>query len=126
MQTVTKELGRQRVQVQTVLEYVGFDAFYLTLNGMADLIDQCITRSVVKRFWDTTNTIHSLFGEITITAFGFVMVIGFRFIVEPLVCMEDFYTSHDQLLHLFGLIMEFIYGDHFSYSILADLMGENE
>jgi len=36
--------------MQTVLEYVGFDALHSTLNDVADLANRCIPRKVVESF----------------------------------------------------------------------------
>jgi len=48
---------------------------------------------------------------------------GLGFIRELLAYQEDFFTHHNQLLHPFCLIMESTpHEDHFSYSILVDLM----
>jgi len=97
---VMKAQGCRRVQIQMVLKHAGFDAFHLTLNELADLIDCHITHGVVERFWDTTNAFHFPFGEMTITTpFGFTMLRGLGFTREPLVYHEDFYTHYGQLPH---------------------------
>jgi len=92
-----------------------------------DFTNHFIIIRVVNRFWDTTNTLHLTFGEITTTPFDFTMLIGLGFIRKLLGCEEDFHVHRDQLVHLFGSVMGSIPTvDHFSYSILEDLMNDDE
>jgi len=47
----------------------GFESFYAALDGRSQLIDCYIIHGIVEIFWDTTNTLHFSFGEMTITPF---------------------------------------------------------
>lgn len=99
----------------------------LCIKQGADLTGRCVTRGVIERLWDTTSTFYLLFGEMTIAHFDFAMLTGTGFTGELLVYQEDFHTHCDQLLHLLSPIMESIpLEDHFSYSILIDLMQDDE
>ena len=63
----------------------------------------------------------------TITPYDFPMLMGIGFVGEPLVYQESFYAHGDQLFHLLGRITESIlYEDRFSYSILVDLINDDE
>lgn len=71
------------------------------MNGATNLTDYYIIRGVVKRLWDTTDTFHFPFGEMTTTPYHFAMPTGLGFAGELLVYQEDFHTNRVQLFHLF-------------------------
>jgi len=121
-----RELGPQRVQIQSLLEHAGLGVFYYALNGVVNLTNHCATLGVVKWFWDTIN-FHLPFGEMTITPFTFASLMGFGFLRKSLVYQEDLHTHRNQLFHFFSPIIESIsHEDHFSCNILVNLMHDDE
>jgi len=58
----TRYLSSREDQACYVLNNVGFGTFHSTLKGVEDLTYHYATGAVAKRFWDTTNAFHFLFG----------------------------------------------------------------
>ena len=79
-----RDLRHREAQVQHVLNDAGFVLLYLALEGAVNLTDHCIT-------WDTTNTLHVPFREMTITPFDFVMPMGLGFSGDLLGYQEYLY-----------------------------------
>ena len=102
-------------------------SFYSALSEFADLTEYYVICHMFERFWETTNTFHIVFGDMTITPFDFSMLIDLRITGKPSVYQVDFYTSCDKLFDPFGPVIESISNrDDFSYNILIDLMHNNE
>ena len=80
-----RELGLCRAQIQAIIEDARLSSFYSVLGRIIDLTDGFVSRRMVERLRDTTNTFHLPFGEMTITSFDFFTLMGPDFTWEPLV-----------------------------------------
>ena len=114
------------IQVRTILENMGFGSLHSTLKGICHLTSHCVTRRIDEIFWDTTDTLHLCFEEMTITPFDFAVLTGLGFSGGPFVCQEDFHHDQAHLFELFGPTVGNIpYRGSFSYNILFTLMQDD-
>ena len=60
--------------------------------------------ALLEWFWDTTNTFHFPWGEMTITPFDFAMLTGLSFTEQPVVIDSSLNTSSAELPQLLGPI----------------------
>jgi len=82
--------GREALVI-SVLNNAGFCAFHYAIKRVVDLTDRCLTRAIVKRFWDTSNTFHLPFEEMTMSPLDLAMLTGVDFPEDLLVYREDFH-----------------------------------
>ncbi|KAI8538200.1 hypothetical protein RHMOL_Rhmol09G0084200 [Rhododendron molle] len=74
-----KELPRR---VRELVEEVGFGPFIQLLTSVR--VDCASLTALAERWWDTTNTFHLRFGEMTVTPLDFAAITGLRVGGEPI------------------------------------------
>ncbi|KAI8572216.1 hypothetical protein RHMOL_Rhmol01G0180900 [Rhododendron molle] len=74
-----KELPRR---VRELVEEAGFGPFIQLLTAV--MVDHAVMTALAERWWDTTNTFHFRFGEMTVTPLDFAAITGLRVGGEPI------------------------------------------
>ena len=80
----------------------GFGHFVLLLQKSTNDLAQI--QAFSERWWDTTNTFHMSFGEMTMTPLDFSMITGLRFGGRCLELIPDIHTNFDQVRELLGVV----------------------
>ncbi|KAI8550394.1 hypothetical protein RHMOL_Rhmol06G0102800 [Rhododendron molle] len=74
-----KELPRR---VRELMEEAGFGPFIQLMTAVR--VDRAVLTALTERWWDTTNTFHFRFGEMTVTPLDFTAITGLRVGGEPI------------------------------------------
>ncbi|XP_010666106.2 protein MAINTENANCE OF MERISTEMS [Beta vulgaris subsp. vulgaris] len=83
----------------------GFGRFLDALKALTwDRAPHPFVLALLEWFWDTTNTFHFPWGEMTITPFDFQMLTGLVFTDKPVVIDESLVTGSEELIALRGPI----------------------
>lgn len=106
-------------EFQDRIRGLGFGPFMEVVCSFDDHRPRCVLRGLCERFWDTTNTFHFPFGEMTITPEDFGMLTGLRCGDIHVDYHLSFHTERDLLRQLFGEVIEGIpEGNSFPVEIL--------
>jgi Plant mobile domain len=69
-------------RVRELVEAAGFGPFVQLLGVVR--VDRAVLTALTERWWDTTNTFHFRFGEMTITPLDFAAITGLRVGGDPI------------------------------------------
>ena len=113
-------------------EIVALSGINSQLTALRDLSSQpassAFLRGLLEFWWDSTNTFHFPWGEMTVTPFDFSMITGFPFGGEPVV-IELVKGSNERLRDLVGDRLAsalHVYAQSCPYSVLADELSADE
>ncbi|KAH7864252.1 hypothetical protein Vadar_027471 [Vaccinium darrowii] len=87
-------------RVRALVDASGFTTFIRLLT--VTRTDRKLIRALVERWWDTTNTFHFRFGEMTITPLDFAAITGLRVGGEPIPFDSELYLDHATIEHYLG------------------------
>ncbi|KAH7861341.1 hypothetical protein Vadar_024837 [Vaccinium darrowii] len=88
------------LRVRALVDASGFTIFIRLLT--VTRTDRKLIRALVERRWDTTNTFHFRFGEMTITPLDFAAIIGLRVGGEPIPFDSELYLDTAAVEHYLG------------------------
>ena len=86
--------------VREVIEGMGFMAFIRLL--VPTRADRRLLRALIERWWDTTNTFHLRFAEMTVTPLDFSAITGLRVGGEPVPFDSGLYRDSAAVRHFLG------------------------
>jgi hypothetical protein len=86
--------------VRALVDASGFTIFIRLLT--VTRTDRRLIRALVERWWDTTNTFHFRFGEMTITPLDFAAITGLRVGGEPIPFDSELYLDTAAVEHYLG------------------------
>jgi len=90
-----------------VIRSAGFFDFVFTMKSMTwDQAYHPLILALLESFWDTTNTFHFPWGEMTITPFDFHMLSGLSFTETPVVVDNDLRTGDPEVRKLLGPVAD--------------------
>ncbi|KAH7849478.1 hypothetical protein Vadar_018461 [Vaccinium darrowii] len=87
-------------RVRALVDASGFTIFIRLLT--VTRTDRKLIRALVERWWDTTNTFHFRFGEMTITPLDFAAITGLRVGGEPIPFDSKLYLDTAAVEHYLG------------------------
>ncbi|KAH7858103.1 hypothetical protein Vadar_020029 [Vaccinium darrowii] len=87
-------------RVRALVDASGFTVFIRLLT--VTRTDRKLIRALVERWWDTTNTFHFRFGEMTITPLNFAAITGLRVGGEPIPFDSELYLDPVAVEHYLG------------------------
>ena len=86
------ELYESRPRVKNNIEQAGFGHFVTLLERPSN--DLVILHALAERWWDSTNTFHIRFGEMTMTPPDFAMITGISFDGDCITPAKDIHRDH--------------------------------
>ncbi len=86
--------------VRELVDAAGFSVFIRTL--LPTRMDRKLVRALVERWWDTTNSFHFQFGEMTITPLDFAATTGLRVGGDPIPFDSGLYLDRVAVRHFLG------------------------
>ena len=107
------------------IDDAGFLPFVTLL--VDSLSDRMVIHALAERWWDSTNTFHLPFGEMTMTPLDFHVITGLRYGVVPLSTEKDLCTNLDEVEGLLGVRPTVVLSGHVKVSwIYSTFHGRND
>ena len=91
---------RLPLSVRELVDAAGFTVFVSTL--LPTRTDRKLLRALMEHWWDTTNSFHFRFGEMTITPLDFAATTGLRVGGEPIPFDSGLYLDRAAVRHFLG------------------------